>query len=69
MKNTITPGSAFDTAYKPQIEWTSKPNSIDAEAKKLKAGLNDLPQWRGTIAGFGQCDPIKAAQIKKPSQM
>ena len=61
----------FDRNYRSQIDWQTKPAQYGAEAKKLKGGaLNDLPHGRGSIPGMGMSfDHVKAAQIKKPSQI
>lgn len=63
----------FDKNYRSQIDWKAKPAQYDAEAKKLSSGvLNDLPRGRGSIPGFGELrfeSLVRAAQIKKPSQI
>ena len=73
MKHHITPGSAFDLkGYVSQADWS--PNTMSRPPHQGGWGngphLKHIDKGRGSIPGMGMSfDHVKAAQIKKPSQI
>ena len=72
MKNKIEPGSAFARDYTTQVDWGRNPMARQPHQGGWGKGphLKHIDKGRGSIPGMGMSfDHVKAAQIKKPSQI